>query len=282
MSDRIYFDDFGRWVPLEAIGAEGETGKWQVCRGVYGSRTGTVLRAEKGMDLPPIRLDLGLEGWHEVTIGIVPLIKYNLLASKYREMEKLDGLQARLSDERHFIHLLPNNDQQHHQELHFVRADLSGRALEIINFRHPVQIDYVACRRMPEREVTEYLDATGKTSAKEVAGINDFNDVADLHAPLNEEAWASTMMHAEAGFTTNYHKCYAVRCEYQSNVEERVLPDGKPVGRLVTRYDPLPAVAEASQKAGIKTLGWMRISNEFGQGPPTCRPKRCRTISPIS
>ncbi len=153
-------------LPAETLSRRPEPGHWRVVDYACEDMKGRLLYAGPETDPPEIRLPLGLQGWHRITVG--------LWGGNYMNM----AVRLKLTDERCFTELVrerPSNESI--EEASFTCADLTGKDLVIAppaaDSETSSALAYIRCEPLSSQQIQELEADRRRDDCRKVIAYND-------------------------------------------------------------------------------------------------------------
>jgi hypothetical protein len=279
----LVLDDFSQVIPQEAITSEPSAGKWW--RTSASGRP--ILFAAGEAQLPPLTYPLTLQGWYDISIGLVEK-PYPVDDAEWQ------GIHVKLTSDPWYTHIQGGRTGLGREmaaaqvdEIYWKRANLSHENVVIYQpfgrfFRPAGGIAYIKLVPLTEAQVLRDRQRTEtilrQAPRKSVAGMADFWSYVFVHPGAGQENTRSVIdQHRKAGFDTIYFQInadglvhypskVAQPFTYEACGDPRV--EAKAYDDMLRNHDPLKVASEYARQQGITFIPWFRVTNEQSQTNP--------------
>lgn len=248
----IYLTDMSLCEPQDALSRETRSGCWRLVDYVAEGVSGTLLYALGDADAPEIALPLGVEGWHEIHIGL------------WSVGNDTCWLQVKLSDDPCFVALTREKpDRYTLEECHWRTADLTGQRLIMAQQGRGAFVAYIRLVPLSAEAVAALQEDRARLDTRRLVA---HADVAYLTRGIRE----SIEPYRHTDFRSIYWEAvYGTRCVYPTRVGEY---GHDPYTRPVLDYeaqglDPLRMAVDHAHDVGLAIYPSIRVEM-FGFPPP--------------
>jgi hypothetical protein len=281
VSSTIILDDFSQVTPQDALADKQSANKWWRTS----VRGRPVLYADGQAQLPELTYPLSVQGWYDISIGLLER-PYPIDDAEWQ------GIHVKLTSDPWYTHIQGGRtglgagmDAGMVDEIYWKRANLSNEKIVIYQpfgrfFRPAGGIAYI--KLVPVAEPLRLQERLARTllkaPRKSVAGMADFWSYIFVHPGASEENTRSVIdNYQNAGFDTIYFQInadglvhypskVAQVCTFTASGEKR--SEASAYDDLLKNHDPLKVASEHARQKGVKFIPWFRMTNEQSQDNP--------------